>query len=197
MNQSNEIMSLVKKNNGSITTAMVDAAGLSRGSLKYLADKGELEKVSRGVYVLPEVWEDELLNIQTRFKKGVFSLETALFLCDLTDRTPTHFQMTFPKGYNLSSPKMEGIRCNTVKQDFYNIGIEYMKSPSGNIVRAYSAERTLCDILRIKNHVDVQVVSEAFKRYIERKEKDIPLLSQYAHQFKVEKKMRTYLEVLL
>ena len=197
MEQSSEIMNLVKQNNGVVTTAMVVAAGLSRGSLKYLADKGELEKASRGVYVLPEIWEDDLLNIQTRFKKGVFSLGTALFLCDLTDRTPNHCHMTFPEGYNLSGPKAAGIRCNTAKKDFYSIGIEDVKSPGGNIVQAYNAERTLCDILRTQNNTDVQLVSEAFKRYAGRKEKDIPLLSQYAHQFKVEKRLRAYLEVLL
>lgn len=197
MKQSHEIMNLAKQNNGIVTAAMVAASGLSRGSLKYLADKGDLEKVSRGVYVFPEIWEDELLNIQSRFKKGIFSLGTALFLCDLSDRTPNHCQMTFPEGYNLSGPKEAGIRCNTVKKDFYTIGIENVKSPGGNIVRAYNAERTLCDILRSQNNVDIQLVSEAFKHYVERKKRDIPLLSQYARQFKIEKKLRAYLEVLL
>ena len=43
MNDSQLIMKLAKQNNGVITTAMVVAMGCSRGSLKYLADKGMLE----------------------------------------------------------------------------------------------------------------------------------------------------------
>lgn len=197
MNNSKTIIELAKQNNGVITTAMVVAAGCSRGSLKYLADNGILEKSSRGVYTLPEVWEDEFVNLQGRYKRGIFSLGTALFLCDLTDRTPNKYHMTFPSTYNLSSPKSEGVICNGAKEPLYSLGITELFTPGGNVVRAYNAERTLCDILRSRNHMDVQIVSEAFKRYAGRKEKNIPLLSEYAGILKVEKRLRSYLEVLL
>ena len=49
MADSKTIIELAKKNNGTLTTAMVVEAGFSRGSLKYLSDIGQLEKVSRGV----------------------------------------------------------------------------------------------------------------------------------------------------
>ena len=103
MTDSQRIIELAKLNNGIITTAMVVEAGISRGTLKYLSDNGGLERVSRGVYTLPEVWEDEFVNIQSRFKRGIFSLETALFLCDLTDRTPSKFYMVFPTIFILLS----------------------------------------------------------------------------------------------
>ncbi len=197
MNKSQAIMDLAKQNNGIVTTAMVVAAGLPRGILKYLADNGDLEKTSRGVYTLPEVWDDEFINLQSRFKRGVFSLDTALFLCDLTDRTPAKYYMTFPGTYNLSGPKDDGIICNGAKEPIYSMGIIDATTPAGNTVKAYSAERTLCDILRPRNHTDVQVVTEAFKRYAGRKEKNVPRLSEYARMLKVESRLRTYLEVLL
>lgn len=190
-------MNIAKQNNGVVTTAMVVDAGFPRGSLKYLADSGRLEKAVRGVYTLPEVWEDEFVNLQSRYKKGVFSLETALFLCDLTDRTPGRFHMTFPGTYNLTGPKKDGVSCSGSRAPYYSMGIVEAKTPGGNTVRTYSAERTLCDILKPKNHVDVQVVTDAFKRYAARKEKNIPLLSEYARALKVEKRLRAYLEVLL
>lgn len=197
MKQSKEILKLTEMNHGLVTTAMVTEAGLSRGSLKYLVDKGILERVSRGVYSFPEIWEDEMFNLQSRFKKGVFSVDTALFLFDLSDRTPNRYHMTFPNTYNLSKPKQAGICCNSVKESWFEYGIIEVKSPGGNMVRTYNMERTLCDILRPKNHTDIQIISEAFKRYVLRKEKDIPLLSRYAQLFKVENKLRSYLEVLL
>ena len=197
MNKSQGIMDLAKQNNGILTTAMVVAAGFPRGSLKYLADNGSLEKASRGVYTLPEVWDDEFINLQSRYKRGVFSLDTALFLCDLTDRTPGRYYMTFPGTYNLSGPKKDGIICNGAKESIYGLGIVDAITPGGNIVKAYNAERTLCDILRPRNHTDVQIVSNAFKSYAGRKEKNVPLLSEYARILKVENRLRSYLEVLL
>ena len=197
MNYSQKILKIAQQNNRIITTEMVTAIGIPRGSLKYLADRGELERTSRGVYTVPGVWEDEFVNLQSRYKRGIFSLSTALFLCDLTDRTPEKYHMTFPGTYNLSGPKAEGILCCSAKEPFYSLGIEKMLTPGGNAVRAYSAERTLCDILRTKNHTDIQIVSEAFKRYVADKKKNIPMLSEYARLLKVEEKLRSYLEVLL
>lgn len=191
------ILKIVHENNGTITAEQVSASGLPRGSLKYLADKGILERTSRGVYILPEVWEDEIFNLQTRFKKGIFSKETALFLHGYTDRTPHKFQMTFPINYNTTALKFENVRFDRVKSDLYDLGIVEIKTPGGNTVKAYGLERTLCDILKGRSHTDIQIVSEAFKRYSKSENKDIPMLSEYAKLLRVEKKLNSYLEVLL
>ena len=58
-----KILELAKENNGIVTTAMVVREGVSRGILKYLSDSGALEKTSRGVYILPDAWEDEFINL--------------------------------------------------------------------------------------------------------------------------------------
>ncbi len=192
-----EIIKMAKENNGTVTTAMVVAAGISRGNIKYLVDKGMIEKSARGVYILPEVLDDEIFNLQSRFKRGIYSHETALFLWNLTDRTPNRYHMTFPANYNLTKPKEENIRCVQCKEALYDLGVAEVITPGGNTVRAYSVERTLCDILRPHSHVDIQIVTEAFKHYATRPDKNIPVLSEYAKTLKVEKKLRAYLEVLL
>ena len=192
-----EIVKIAQQNNGIVTTAMVVEAGFSRGNIKYLVDKGVLEKSARGVYTLPEVWDDEIFNLQNRFKRGIYSHETALFLWDLTDRTPNRYSMTFPANYNLTKPKEESIECAQCKDAFYDMGIIEVATPGGNKVRTYNVERTLCDILRTHSHVDIQIVTEAFKRYARGTNKNIPLLVEYAKALKVEKRLRAYLEVLL
>jgi predicted transcriptional regulator of viral defense system len=197
MGASEQIIEMAKQNNGIVTTAMIVNAGISRGNLKYLSDTGRLDHVSRGVYTLPEVWEDEFVSLQARFRRGIFSHETALFLWDLTDRTPNRFAMTFPTGYNLKSAKEENVQCTQSKEVFYRMGIASVKTPSGNSVQCYGMEKTLCDILRPSAKTDIQLVTEAFKRYMQRKDRNIPLLSQFAKALKVESKVRSYTEVLL
>ena len=197
MGATEAIIQMAKENNGTVTAAMVVAAGFSRGNIKYLVDKGMIEKSARGIYILPEVWEDEIFNLQNRFKRGIYSHETALFLWNLTDRTPNRYCMTFPINYNLSKPKKENIRCVQCKKTLYDLGIEEVTTPGGNTVRAYSLERTLCDILRVHSQVDIQIVTEAFKHYATKSNKNIPILSEYAKILKVEARLRSYLEVLL
>ena len=124
MSNSNKVLTIAKENNGTVTSAMIQSAGIARQYLKLLVDDGSLEKVSRGVYVLPEVWDDEFFNLQSQFKKGIFSNETALFLHDLTDRTPLAYAMTFPANYNLGNAKNKGILASRSKELFYNMGVE-------------------------------------------------------------------------
>ena len=151
MDSTTKIIELASQNNGIVTAAMISSAGISRGSLKYLADTGRLDQVSRGVYTLPEVWEDEFVSIQERYKRGVFALDTALFL---TDRTPHKFHMAFPYGYNTSSPKAAGILCSCKKEPYYSLGIALVDTPAGNTVRVYNAEKTLCEILKPISHTE-------------------------------------------
>ena len=197
MKDSQRILEMAKTNNGVVTASMVSEAGISRGTLKYLYDNGKLERSARGIYILPEVWEDEFVNLQGRFRRGIYSHETSLFLLELTDRTPARFHMTFPGTYNLSKPKEEGILCSSAKEPLYSLGTCEVTTPGGNVVYSYNAERTLCDILKPKNQADISIVTDAFKRYAALKKKNIPLLSEYARELKVEQKLRSYLEVLL
>jgi hypothetical protein len=64
-------------------------------------------------------------------------------------------------------------------------------------VNIYGVERTLCDIFRGHSNTDIQIVSESYKRYAKITNKNIPKLSEYAKIFRVEKRLRTYLEVLI
>lgn len=197
MTYAEQILKMAANNNGTVTSAQVTKAGIGREHLRVLVEKGLLERSERGVYIIPTVLDDEMFNLQMRFKRGIFSHESALFLLDLTDRTPVKYTMTFPLGYNTTALNSENVKYYRVKEDLYELGIITTKSPGGNFIRIYNAERTLCDILRGRSSTEIQIVTDAFKRYARLGTKNIPLLSEYAKLFKVEKKLRSYLEVLL
>lgn len=197
MNKANNIIEMMKKNSGVITTAQITAAGISRSSLSYLLEKGDILRSERGVYILPEVWDDEMFNVQQRYRRGIFSLDTALFLVELTDRTPIKYHMTFPHNYNISNVDNSKVIANRVKKELHELGKVSLKTPGGNKVFCYNAERTLCDILKTRNKTDIQIVSQAFKNYIKSESKNIVLLSDYSKKIGVEKRMRSYLEVLI
>lgn len=194
---SEQILQIAYVNNGVVTTAQVRKAGISREYLRLLVKKGMLERSVRGVYIIPTLLDDEMFNLQTRFKRGIYSHETALFLLDLSDRTPSFYSMTFPLNYNTTKLKSENVKYYRVKHDHYDLGIISGKSPGGNPLRLYNAERTLCDILKRRSNTEIHIVTDAFKRYANLNNKDIPLLSNYSKIFRVETKVRAYLEVLL
>lgn len=197
MTTADKILRLAEENNGTVTASMVTAAGFSRSVLKYLCDNGKLERSGRGVYILPEVWDDEMYILQTRYKRGVFSHDTALFLWGLTDRTPNRYCMTFPAAYNISGAKKDHIKLSQSVESLYELGLTEIKTPAQNTVKVYNRERTLCDILRKGSRTDIQIITQAFKAYVKLPDKNIALLSEYSERFKVSEKVRSYLEVLM
>jgi hypothetical protein len=72
-----------------------------------------------------------------------------------------------------------------------------MRTVFENEVKVYDMERTICDILRDRNNQDASVVSDALKKYIRRLDKDLNTLMRYSGLLRIEKVLRTYLEVLL
>ena len=93
-------MTIAEQNNGIVSSGEATAAGIARRELSEAVERGELIRIARGVYALPEAWEDEFVLAQHRFARGIFSHETALYLHGLTDRAPDAMTMTFPRGYN-------------------------------------------------------------------------------------------------
>ena len=196
MNSLQVIDTLLNENNGVLRTADAVDAGLSRTILGLLVKKGKLERIAQGQYIRPNDMPDELLLLQRRSGKIVFSHETALFLHDMAERTPLSHSLTIPSNYKLSPALSVGCKIYYVKPELHRLGLCAVKSKMGNDVIAYDAERTICDILRSRNRIDGQTLATAMKSYSIRKNKDWIKLSEYADAFHVTKLLRQYLEVL-
>ena len=187
---------VASSSSGFVTSAQVTAAGLHRSLIQEMVSCGELICCGRGVYLRKDAWEDDLYLLQLKYERGIYSHDTALYLLGYSDRTPARYTMTFPKGYNAASLKNEDIMIRRVVPENYSFGIIEIDSPSGNPIRVYDLERTLCDIVRGSGS-DIQIVSEAMKRYASSKDKNIHKLMQYAEKLRVKQKVLRYMEVLL
>lgn len=188
---------LLEKNDGLLLTKDIVEAGISKQLLGKYVKKGYIERVARGIYLSKKTFEDEMYVLQTRSEKAVFSHETALYLHDLTDRDPLQYVITLPSGYNATKFKGEGVDVYFIKGELLNMGVEDGKTIFGRNIRVYNKERTICDILRSRNGIDPAIINDGIKRYLSDKGKNIPMLMKYAKQFRVEKILRQYLEVLL
>lgn len=192
-----DLAGIAGKQNGYITSSQVTSLGIPRRLLTDAVESGELVQVARGLYALPDTWEDELFITQHRFARGVFSDETALYLHGLTDRAPFSLTMTFPRSYNTTAARKAGVICRTCADDLLDLGMREMVTQYGNPVRAYDAERALCDIVRGQAVVDSQVVVPAMRAYAASRNRDVVKLMEYARKLGVEAKVRGYMEVLL
>lgn len=192
-----KIIDLAWENGGFVTTAQVEGEGIPRARLSDMVRSGELERIQRGVYCLVDSWEDEYLAAQLRFPRGVFSHETALYLHNYTDRTPFRLTVTLPRSYKATELRRAGMEVRTCASDVLGLGVTTVKTIYGNEVRAYDLERTLCDMVRGRAVVDVQVINPAMRAYVQSTGRNVQKLLSYARALGVEKKIRSYIEVLL
>ena len=193
----NELQSVLKQNGGIVTTAQANEVGVSNERLRLLVYSGDLERVTTGIYVLPDEFADKMFIVQLRRPKIIYSHETALFLHELTDRDPINYMVTVPTGYNPTRLREDGFTVFTIKRQLHEIGVAKLTTMFGNSVTVYDLERTICDCLRSRNNLDIAVVTDAIKRYAKRKDKNLNKLMQMAETFKVTKLLRGYMEVLL
>jgi len=182
---------------GIVSAAQCRAGGLSYTDLSRLVKSGDLARVAHGVYETVDAPYDELYIEQLRRPKAVYSHGTALYLHDLTDRDPINLSVTVPAGYNTKALINDGFKVFSIKRELYETDIIQTHTKYGNPVNTYSIERTICDVVRSRNRIEAEIVSTALKRYIRRKDRNIPRLVRTAEQFGIVKLIRTYLEVLL
>lgn len=189
---------LLKKQNGILSTSDLTVVGIPRTYLSILEKNGEIQRVERGIYSSTAgEMVDEMAVLQMRFHSAIFSHETALYLLDLTDRTPLFYSVTVPSGFNATTLKASGAKVYFVQRNLYPLGLIALKSPYGNNLKTFNLERTICDVARSRSQMDVQFVNQALKKYVNLGERNIQRLMEYAAQFGIQKIMREYIEVLL
>lgn len=197
MNDLDKILKLTLDNGGFITTKDVVDNKLNKMALKRLCDTGKLEKICTGYYCVPNSFIDQYYAVISKSKNAIFSHATALFLHDLSDRTPLYFEITVPRGYGGSLQNVDNVYLHYVDKDLLDLGMEVIKSPYGMDIKCYDIERTICDIIKDKNHMDKEIYTKALKWYATKKDKDIFKLAKYAKKLGIEDEMVEIMEVLL
>ena len=186
------------KENVVITNKEAKKLGYTRYNLSELTKSGQLERLRPGLYQLKGKVIDDFVLISSNSNRIIFSHQTALYLHDLSDRTPGVFHISVPQGYNASHIKKryEDIQVHYVKKDLYEIGKTEIKSPQGNLIPIYDIERTICDIIIDREKIDKQIFTDAIKRYFNSNNKNLRRLIKYSRLFKIEDEIRKYMEVL-
>lgn len=132
--------------------------------------------------------------------KCVLSHGSALYLLGLSDRVPSVLDVTVPHGYNPKSLKSEnpGIRIHRVSPELHSLGAAEVRTPAGNRVRSYDAERSVADVIkeRSRGRADAQLVRDAIGGYFKMEGRDLSLLSRMCEAVGVRDELQTYLEVL-
>lgn len=193
MKKINILKNYVENNNGILLTSDVVKMNIHKQYIKMLCDEKYIEQVSRGVYVKIGKNVNDFFLLQQRYKKGIFSHNTALYFYHLTDRTPLKYDLTFESKTRLHDTSIE---THYIKSELFNVGLTTVSFMDGTSVKVYDIERTIIDIIKDRNKNDTQILNTAIKEYMKLKNKNMVNLAKYAKIFNVEKLLKQYMEVL-
>lgn len=184
----NSIKQIMKENNGIVSTRMIEPLEISRQYLSILESNNEIERVSRGVYQSPDVFEDSFYSFQSKYKKAIFSHMNSLYFYGMTEEFPYNYTVTVPQSYHVDTVNE---KCNVfyVSDDVIELGICEVETPNGNKVRAYDLERSICDIIRSKNRMDLEQVKKTIRQYMKSKDKDMSKLSEYSKKMGINRQV--------
>lgn len=193
MNSEEKLKEFLKNNHGYITTNDLLKLGIKKSSIHNFIDNKIIEKVSHGLYMDSINIADEYYILQKKYPLVVFSYNTALYILNLTNRTPDIIDITVPR--------KKAVRCayniHWVSDNYYNIGIIDAVSPLGNPIKIYNAERCICDMLRSNDEFDLELKNRVLNYYWNSKNKNIDLLLEYAKIFNIYDKVNTIVEVMM
>lgn len=162
------IVSIMKSNNGYITSKMVTDLAIHRMYLNIMCEKGVIEKVGKGIYIDSKKYEDSYYVFSLENPKVIFSHVTALYFYELSIKAPSSkYDITIFNKYH--NPKIKKHNIFYVSKDIYNLGLTEVETPMGNKVKSYDIERCICDIIRSKKRMDIEHVKYSVKEYLKRK----------------------------
>ena len=188
------IESIMKMNNGYVTSKELSNLGIHRMYLNIMWKKGIVEKVAPGIYIDINKIEDNYYVFSLSMPNTIYSHMTALYFHGLSIKAPNDkYDITVKKNYNSKHLKKHEVFY--VPNNIYELGITEVKTPMGNNIRVYDIERCICDIIRSKNRMDSEHVKYSIRAYLKRKDKNLVKLSNYAKEMGIKDEVIDFVEI--
>ena len=195
MDYQDGILECIDARKGVITAAHCREQGVPTVYLTRMVRDGRLTRLARGLYGVPDGEYDEFFILQHRFKKTVFSYETALFLLGQTDKIPDVIDITVENSYKINNPPRR-LSINYVSPDVFKMGISCVPTSYGNPVKIYGYERIVCDFIAHRKNVDSETYVKTIQGYAKYRNKDIHLLWKIARAMRIENRVRDVMEIV-
>ena len=172
--------------------------GIPRQTLARLHRRGVLDRVGRGLYVLPgaDVTEHHtLVEAARRVPHGVVCLLSALRFHDLTTQDPFEVWLAIEGKARRPEPESIPLRVVYMSGGAFTEGVETHEA-EGVEVRVYGAAKTVADCFKYRSRVGLDVAIEALKEYRWSPAFDADALWRCAQACRVSTVIRPYLEAV-
>lgn len=183
---------------GIMRLAELRSAGVTAATVSRMERDGEVIRLSRGLYQLPDAQLDvshSLAEAAKRTPKGVVCLVSALAFHGLTDQLPRKVWMAI--GQKDWTPKPDGapIRVIRFTESLLAEGVE-THMIEGVPVKVFGVAKTVADCFRHRNKVGLSVAIEGLQEALRQRKATPAEIVRDAERGGVSTVIRPYLEAL-
>ena len=170
--------------------------GINHYQVNRLLEQGVVIKLKHGVYKWKTDNENEWADIVHLVPNGILCLLTAALHYELTTFVSSEYHITIPKKMKLVLPDYPPIKLYYWDSKAFRLGIietVIQETP----VKMYNIEKTVCDIVRLRNKIGIDIAKEVLKNYLKHPNCNIPKLNEYARQLRISTILNNFLNILL
>jgi predicted transcriptional regulator of viral defense system len=175
------------------------AVGIHRQILSRLVGSGELERVARGLYRVPDrpLTEHHGLAVASAaVPNGVICLLSALAFHVIGTQLPHEVWMAIERRARRPTLRHPPLRIVRPSGEAFSAGVESHKV-EGQTLRVYAVAKTLADCFKYRNKIGLDVTLEALRDAWRARRFTMENLERYAAICRVQRVMRPYLEALV
>lgn len=189
------IINTIELRGGYITTRETRNRG-EYELLRRAADEGSVVRLRNGIYVEMSALANNMIDVERIVPRGVLCLYSAFAHYGLSTQVPSATCIAIEAKRKVRLPEYPPIDLYFWKKENLEFGIT-QKSISGYDVLITDMERTVCDAVKYRNKIGLDVCGEVINNYLKKEKRNITLLHEYAQKLRVKNILTTYLETRL
>ena len=190
-----DIIETLQKQGGFMTTSEVKSRGDYEHLRRATAD-GTLMRIRQGVYVETSALANNMIDVQRIVPNGVLCLYSAFAHYELSTHVPAATCIAIDAKRKVRLPEYPPIDLYYWKKENLDFGV-VEKEISGYKVLITDMERTVCDAVKYRNKIGLDVCGEIIDSYLKNENRNITLLHEYAGRLRVKNTLTKYLETRL
>ena len=183
---------------GIMRLAELRSAGVTAATVSRMARAGEVIRLARGLYQLPDAPFDtshSLAEAAKRLPKGVVCLVSALAFHGLTDQLPKKVWMAI--GKKDWAPKPDGMPIRVIRFT-ESLLVQSVETHviEGVPVKVFGVAKTIADCFRHRNKVGLSVAIEGLQEALRQRKASPAEIARHAERGGISTVIRPYLEAL-
>lgn len=190
-----KVTDIIEAQGGTISTSELSSRA-EYERLRRAVQRGDVMKVRHGVYAEPTAMLGTMIDVERIVPGGVVCLHTAWMHHQLSTTIPPAFCIAIDAKRKVSIPDALPINLYYWKAENLTFGI-IQQEISGYKVRITDLEHSVCDAIKYRNKIGLDVCAEIVRSYMRRNDRNLSRLSDYAKRLRIAKVLNNYLEIAI